>query len=142
MGSTGKKGARKNGTQAHENQVPKKWHPKMANEYDRAIGARVRMLRLTNNMTQVQLGKQLGITFQQVQRYEKGLSRLPGSRLQEIADFYKIDAGSLFSGRDGNDYSPLLINRQTHDLIVALSKFEPHQRIALLKLVNAMNGKE
>jgi transcriptional regulator with XRE-family HTH domain len=52
---------------------------------DRHVGNRVRMRRKMQGMTQQKLGRALGLTFQQVQKYEKGTNRIGASRLQHIA---------------------------------------------------------
>jgi transcriptional regulator with XRE-family HTH domain len=54
-------------------------------EADLDIGARLRTARLAAGLTQERLGKKLGITFQQIQKYEKGANRLSGSRLVQAA---------------------------------------------------------
>jgi transcriptional regulator with XRE-family HTH domain len=58
---------------------------KVPNPIDRHVGARVRMRRLLVSMSQEKLGEALGITFQQIQKYEKGANRIGASRLQQIA---------------------------------------------------------
>lgn len=50
-------------------------------EVDKIIGQRMRSFRLANYMSQEELGTHLGVTFQQIQKYEKGTNRLSGSRL-------------------------------------------------------------
>lgn len=52
---------------------------------DRHVGSRVRMQRILMKMSQEKLGEALGLTFQQVQKYEKGLNRIGASRLQQIS---------------------------------------------------------
>lgn len=73
---------------------------KAPNDVDRQVGSRVRMRRLLLGMSQEKLGDALGLTFQQVQKYEKGTNRISASRLQQIAqvlgvtiDFLYGDAG-------------------------------------------------
>ena len=58
---------------------------KTSNQVDREIGARVRMWRTQRGLSQERLGNALGLTFQQVQKYEKGTNRIGGSRLTQIA---------------------------------------------------------
>lgn len=61
------------------------------------VGRRIRMRRLWIEMTQETLAKALGITFQQLQKYEKGTNRVGASRLQAIAKVLEV-APSYFSG--------------------------------------------
>ena len=58
---------------------------KKQHEIDAYIGARVRLRRLMLEMSQEMLGHKLGLTFQQVQKYERGINRISASRLFELA---------------------------------------------------------
>lgn len=71
---------------------------KKPNPTDRHIGARIRMRRLMLSMTQTDLANGLGLTFQQVQKYEKGMNRVGGSRMQQIADILKVPPSFFFDG--------------------------------------------
>lgn len=57
---------------------------KTPNPVDRHVGSRVRMRRVLVGLSQEKLGDSLGLTFQQVQKYEKGTNRIGASRLQQI----------------------------------------------------------
>ncbi|MES2601756.1 MAG: helix-turn-helix transcriptional regulator, partial [Pseudomonadota bacterium] len=58
---------------------------KAPNPVDKYVGSRVRMRRIMLGMSQEKLGEALGLTFQQVQKYEKGTNRIGASRLQQIS---------------------------------------------------------
>jgi transcriptional regulator with XRE-family HTH domain len=75
---------------------------KVPNPIDRHVGSRVRMRRLLVGMTQEKLGSLLGLTFQQVQKYEKGSNRIGASRLQQIADALKVRTSYFFDGAPGS----------------------------------------
>ncbi|MDP1602449.1 MAG: helix-turn-helix transcriptional regulator [Legionella sp.] len=62
------------------------------------VGSQVRMRRLMLGMTQKELADSVGITFQQIQKYEKGTNRISASRLQEFAGLLKTPAPSFFEG--------------------------------------------
>jgi len=66
--------------------VPKK----QANPIDAHVGHRVRLRRMLNGMSQERLGELLGLTFQQVQKYEKGVNRIGAGRLYEIASILGV----------------------------------------------------
>jgi transcriptional regulator with XRE-family HTH domain len=68
------------------------------NPTDRHVGARVRMRRLMLDMTQTELADGLGLTFQQVQKYEKGANRIGASRLQHIAEILQVPISFFFEG--------------------------------------------
>ena len=63
---------------------------------DRYVGSRIRMRRRILKMTQTQLGDALGITFQQVQKYEKGTNRVGASRLKHISDILQVKVAYFF----------------------------------------------
>ena len=65
---------------------------------DKHVGSRVRMRRILVGMSQERLGEALGLTFQQVQKYEKGTNRIGASRLQQIAQVLGIPVTFLFEG--------------------------------------------
>jgi transcriptional regulator with XRE-family HTH domain len=68
---------------------------------DRHIGARIRARRTLIGMSQEKLGEALGLTFQQVQKYEKGTNRVGSGRLQEIGDILGVQVTYFFEGQDG-----------------------------------------
>lgn len=65
---------------------------------DKHVGSRVRMRRILVGMSQEKLGEALGLTFQQVQKYEKGTNRIGASRLQQIAQVLGVPVMFLFEG--------------------------------------------
>src|SRR3954447_25185119 len=75
--------------------------PKAPNPVDKHVGSRVRMRRLMLGMSQEKLGEGLGLTFQQIQKYEKGTNRIGASRLQQICDILHIPVSFLFGGGPG-----------------------------------------
>jgi transcriptional regulator with XRE-family HTH domain len=62
------------------------------------VGSRVRMRRLMLDMSQEKLGDALGIAFQQVQKYEKGITRISASRLQHLSHLLKVPVPFFFEG--------------------------------------------
>ena len=74
---------------------------KAPNTTDVHIGSRVRMRRLMLGMNQTQLGEALGVTFQQVQKNEKGTNRIGSSRLHQIAEILGVSASFFFRGSIG-----------------------------------------
>src|SRR6267378_4357029 len=71
---------------------------KAPNPVDKYVGSRVRMRRIMLGMSQEKLGEALGLTFQQVQKYEKGTNRVGASRLQQIAEILQVPVAFLFDG--------------------------------------------
>jgi transcriptional regulator with XRE-family HTH domain len=71
---------------------------KLPNPIDRHVGSRVRMQRMLAGISQEKLGEALGLTFQQVQKYEKGTNRISASRLQQIAKMLGVPVSFFFEG--------------------------------------------
>ena len=71
---------------------------KIPNPIDQHVGSRVRMRRMLLGMSQEKLGDSLGLTFQQVQKYEKGTNRIGASRLQQISQTLNVAPAFFFEG--------------------------------------------
>ena len=83
---------------------------------DIEVGHRIRIERLSRGLSQTALANKLGVTFQQVQKYEKGVNRVGAGRLTKIAEVLGVNVGTFFSGSnvpesekstDANAASPL-----------------------------------
>ena len=68
---------------------------------DREIGQLIRAQRLVRRMSQTELANALGVTFQQVQKYEKGVNRVGAGRLAKIADTLTVPVSFFFDGATG-----------------------------------------
>jgi transcriptional regulator with XRE-family HTH domain len=71
---------------------------KSPNPTDKHVGSRVRMRRMMLGMSQEKLGDALKLTFQQVQKYEKGVNRIGASRLQQISQILQVPVEFFFEG--------------------------------------------
>jgi transcriptional regulator with XRE-family HTH domain len=71
---------------------------RIANPVDKHVGSRIRMRRLMLGMSQEKLGNGLGLTFQQVQKYEKGTNRIGAGRLQLISQLLQVPLPFFFEG--------------------------------------------
>ncbi len=78
--------------------VPK---PRQTTEADRIVGLRITTLRKARGLSQTALGTAVGVTFQQVQKYEKGLNRVGAGRLSEIAHLLEVPVSAFFEEADG-----------------------------------------
>jgi transcriptional regulator with XRE-family HTH domain len=79
---------------------------KVPNPIDRHVGSRVRMRRMMLSMSQEKLGDALSLTFQQVQKYEKGTNRIGASRLQQISNILQVPVAFFFDGAPDVPGSP------------------------------------
>jgi transcriptional regulator with XRE-family HTH domain len=81
---------------------------KSPNDIDIHVGSRIRLRRVMLGLSQEKLGDGLGITFQQVQKYEKGTNRVGASRLQHISELLDVHISYFFEGSPGSaDDKPL-----------------------------------
>ncbi|TFF17224.1 XRE family transcriptional regulator [Jiella endophytica] len=69
---------------------------KTGNTIDAAVGGRIRMHRLAHGMSQTALARSLGVSFQQVQKYENGTNQISISRLQKVADVFDLPPSAFF----------------------------------------------
>lgn len=79
---------------------------KKPNPIDIHVGSRIRLRRNMLGISQEKLGESLGITFQQIQKYEKGTNRVGASRLQAIASILNSPVSFFFDGAPGEDGQP------------------------------------
>ena len=115
---------------------------------DAEIGQRVRALRLQRGLSQTELGNLITVTFQQVQKYEKGANRISAGRLQRIAEVLGVPVAYFFAapedkhatngaGREGE----LLQTEGALRLARAYARIkEPGIRLQLLRLTEAIAG--
>lgn len=101
---------------------------KQAQKIDKIIGRNVRIHRLAKKMSQTELGEKLGVSFQQVQKYENGTNRVGSGRLFQIAAILGLHVSTFFKGGDAREGSrdtgllDLLAEPQSVRLIRAFSK--------------------
>jgi transcriptional regulator with XRE-family HTH domain len=79
---------------------------KSSNIVDVYVGARLRMRRTMLGMSQSRLGELLGVTFQQIQKYEKGSNRISASRLQHTSRVLEVAPGYFFEGAPADSAEP------------------------------------
>lgn len=81
-------------------------------ELDRLIGRRIRIARQFRKLSQTDLGEAVGVTFQQVQKYESGANRVSASRLFRVAKALEVDIKYFFN-EDANELGDLSSNRNS-----------------------------
>lgn len=111
---------------------------KSPDQIDVTIGANVRRVRNLRRMSQEALGERLGITFQQVQKYEKGTNRIGGSRLQQIADALEVSVTEFFP-ETSTVIKPLAgLSPVAVDVARAVDALPEQNRLAALRVIRAM----
>jgi transcriptional regulator with XRE-family HTH domain len=99
---------------------------KAPNAIDVEVGGRIKLKRKLQGMSQQTLAEALGISFQQVQKYEKGVNRVGASRLSQIATALDVPVSYFFEGNhsaQGSDGNPD-VRRETDQVAMFLSTTE------------------
>jgi transcriptional regulator with XRE-family HTH domain len=131
---------------------------KAPNPIDKHVGSRVRMRRVLIGMSQERLGDALGLTFQQVQKYEKGTNRIGASRLQQISRILGMPVEFFFDGAPSGEQelaqgfnevadTPYVADFLSTNEGVQLNRAflrikDPKMRRRVVDLVNAIAGEE
>ncbi len=107
---------------------------------DRAIGATIRRLRVARGLSQEELSIALGLTFQQVQKYEKGVNAIRSTRLVTLAQALGTTVGVLL-GEDGADAASVpQLSVPTVRLALAIEGMTAEQRAGVAAVVRAIMG--
>lgn len=110
---------------------------------EKELGARLRGHRNYRGMSQSDLGKHLGVTFQQVQKYEKGVNRISGMRILEIAKLLGISVSTLL-GEDSSVEPVGEISPESLGLVRRLEAMPKASRRsateAMLRIIDAIEG--
>jgi transcriptional regulator with XRE-family HTH domain len=122
-----------------------------ADSIDKHVGTRVQARRLTLGMSQTHIGKALGVTFQQVQKYEKGESRIGAGRLHQLAGILGVPVTFFFEGTAAEASSPpaedplvaLGTSFVSLKLVAAFSRIPDRElRRRIVRLVEELAGPE
>lgn len=111
---------------------------------DAVVGARIRMLRVDRGISQTMLAERIGVTFQQMQKYERGANRVGASRLSQIASVLGVSVGEFFeSSRAGSPglNSPVRLLAEPGALRVLKAYARttgPRVRLCIAKLVESI----
>ena len=116
-------------------------NPKTATADDLDLGQRIAALRKVKGLTQIDLGRAVGVSFQQIQKYENGLNRVSGNRLQSLATALEVQVFALFGEAKAggqNAAFALLAENGAVDLLRAYAAIESEQArrdvLALVRL--------
>jgi transcriptional regulator with XRE-family HTH domain len=105
---------------------------------DRAIGARLRFQRLKIAMSQDTLAQQLGLSFQQIQKYENGTNRITGDRLYQVCRAIGVDPNYLLGWDEHNEVTRP-VSSDSVRLAYALETVTPSVRVAMLDLMKKLS---
>jgi transcriptional regulator with XRE-family HTH domain len=110
---------------------------------DAMVGAKIRMFRINRGMSQTALAERVGVSFQQVQKYEKGANRVGASRLSQIASVLGITVGELFESSQekiaaANSPVHLLAEPGALRVLKAYLRTNSRVRLAIARLVESI----
>jgi transcriptional regulator with XRE-family HTH domain len=118
---------------------------KSPNKIDKIVGRNIRLGRLAKGLSQTELGRSIGVTFQQVQKYEKGTNRVGSGRLFQIAAVLDVDIKALFEGSEfpehSNEHSmmDIMSEPQSFRLVQAFAEIgNPALRRSVVSLVESL----
>ena len=113
----------------------------MKHPVDVHVGQQVRQRRWAVGMTQQRLGDAVGITFQQIHKYESGANRISASRLWDLATAMKVPVSFFFEGIDGqaSETDDILTDRETLELVRVYYAIPENRRIRLLDLARVLS---
>ncbi|WP_372885411.1 helix-turn-helix domain-containing protein [Shimia sp.] len=118
----------------------------MTHPVDVHVGKRIRQRRWLTGMTQQQLAEQVGIKFQQIQKYETGANRVSASRLWDIADSLEVPVSFFFEGLETDDSghtskvpADLMGDKEALDLVRSYYSIPENQRRRLFELARVLS---
>lgn len=107
------------------------------NPVDIHVGSRLRMRRMLVGMSQEKLGESLGLTFQQVQKYEKGTNRIGASRLYKISQILSVPVGFFFDNLPSDEelegFSENSSDSFAYDFMNSAEGFQLGQAFSMIK---------
>jgi len=110
-----------------------RYHP-----VDVYVGNKIRETRWLAGLSQTALGMALGLSFQQIQKYEKGANRVSASKLYEIGQVLKVGPAYFFEGYDEGHEFESVIDGPTLNTMSAMSSLTPRQMAAVASVIRVM----
>lgn len=121
-------------------------HPRMVTGIDKMIGNRLRARRMEMHISQAELGDKIGVSFQQVQKYEKGINRIGAGRLQQIAATLETDMpyfmGDVGDGKRAtvSKLASFMATKDGVDIYEAMLKLDQPHRKAVIALARTLGS--
>ena len=117
---------------------PKRPGPRSTGKVDAQIGGRIRAIRMDRKMSQQELGEVLGVSFQQIQKYEKGVNRISAVRLHQIATALKTTTSQLTGLDGGPQVDGFEFDAESYKLAKAFSKLPDHLKSKFRSLIHSI----
>ncbi len=118
----------------------KRVDPRKASDVDRQIGARVRARRVELGMSQGGLADEIGVTFQQIQKYERGVNRIAAATLMAIADALDVSVPALLPRAGGASEAIAIDDPEALELMSLFMRLSREGRRVLLGLTRSLGA--
>lgn len=119
--------------------------PRTSGAADKSLGQKIRTRRVAAGMSQSELGEALGVSFQQIQKYERGVNRVSAVRLEQIAgalgesiSYFQTDG--LAVSKAGQELQMLMTDPVKLRMCRALSALDQSMRFQFVRLVESVSG--
>lgn len=110
------------------------------NPINKKIGAQIKALRKLNKMSQTELGDEIGITYQQIQKYESGANKVSPERFYQLADVFGISVTDFFKDELETSLNPLILTSDEATLLRNFRTLPEGMRKPTLHLVQHVGG--
>lgn len=108
-------------------------------EFDAEVGSRLRELRVSHGLSQGDLGKRIGVSFQQVQKYEKGVNAIASSRMRALCNVFNVTPNDLFD-HDGNSKQVRHLSAGAIRVAMKFDELPQEQRRAVTLLLDSFGA--
>lgn len=119
--------------------------PRIPNAIDVHVGTKAKLRRKELSLSQTEIGKTLGVTFQQVQKYERGANRIGASRLWALSQALDVPISYFYEGLTGHDTQPIdpsitefIGSTFGLNIVQACSKISEPQKAPLLAMIRSL----
>lgn len=123
---------------SRKRKAQEKSNSRSSTKADAQIGARIRALRMDRKMSQQELGELLGVSFQQVQKYEKGVNRVSAVRLNQIATALHTTMEQLSGFGGGPQIEAFEFDIESYKLAKAFSRLPDHLKSKFRNLIHSI----
>ena len=114
----------------------------MEDNFNKHLGSKLKLRRLALGLTQTKVAKAINVTFQQIQKYEKGTNGVSSNRLRQLSDFLKVPITYFYEDFEGQktDSSPISNDLNYSFLIKTFSKLSDSDKTKILQMLKNISG--
>jgi transcriptional regulator with XRE-family HTH domain len=113
-------------------------NPRASGAHDVQVGNRIRISRIAKNISQDELGQKLGVSFQQIQKYEKGVNRIAGEKVLQISGLLGIDPNYLLGWDKDSFRIQEQVSGEAMKMALRFESLHPDLRSPIQRMLNGM----